>query len=192
MTGLDFSPATGGQGEGLRGIRADHGRGARTAPDANTRLLCDAKSLAFCGLASEGRRTDGPLPLAGARVPRAACRRCAAMLCSDSSLAVMGMQPAGFRLSAVPDPRTSPWQHRAGNLGSSRPGTSAQEARAASCPRHPRGYYSATVCGLPCAIDRTPQWGAGTTPVGLVPECPRRMGSFSVYFSHWLSDLRIL
>ena len=141
MTGLDFSPATGGQGEGLRGIRADHGRGARTAPDANTRLLCDAKSLAFCGLASEGRRTDGPLPLAGARVPRAACRRCAAMLCSDSSLAVMGMQPAGFRLSAVPDPRTSPWQHRAGNLGSSRPGTSAQEARAASCPVAPARLF---------------------------------------------------
>ncbi len=40
------------------------------------------------------------------------------------SLRAMGLQPAGFGFSAVPDPRTSPSRQTIGNLGSSRPGTS--------------------------------------------------------------------
>ena len=39
-----------------------------------------------------------------ARGPRQLAALCAVMLCSDSSLAVMGLQPAGFGLSAAPDP----------------------------------------------------------------------------------------
>ena len=64
----------------------------------------------------------------------------AAMLCSDSSLAVMGSQPTGFGLSAVPDPRTNPSRHIVGisDLHGLEPPRAGRRTGAASCLRHPR------------------------------------------------------